>query len=126
MDAKHPESEIPPPAPTEVTYCLRCGGRIEDSLGLGSLCLSCDHASVEDHITEWPHREDRDTERMPPRTDSEKIDQILSLCERLWQAQQEDRRQIAELQNLVTRLRINHDYRHPEDADTQRVAGGAQ
>ena len=125
MDAKHPESEIPPPAPTEVSYCLRCGGRIEDGLGLGSYCLTHDSADLEDHVTEWPC-EQHDTDHLPPRNDSEKIDQILDLCQRLWQAQQEDRQQIAELQRLVTRIRADHDYRHPEDADTQRVVGGAQ
>ena len=126
MDAKHPESEVPPPAPTTVGYCLRCGGRIEDGLGLGSYYLAHERADVEDQVTEWPRGEDHDTEHVPPGNDSEKLDQILDLCQRLWQAQQEDRRQIRELKTLVTRIRADHDYRHPEDADTQRVAGGAR
>jgi hypothetical protein len=108
MDPHHPESEVPPPSPSRVEYCLQCGCLLDHSLGLERLCLTC---------------EQLDTERSPPMTDSEKLDRILGLCERLWLAQQADHQLLEGLRARLRLLETAHNYRHPEDADRRTTNG---
>jgi hypothetical protein len=106
MDPHHPESEVPPPSPSKVCYCTRCGGRVEDGLGLESLCVSCDSA--------WRDEETADTEPAPPPRGSERpsapslvdvYDAIMGIAE-----------DVREIRKQLNRLSALHVSRHPEDS----------
>ena len=106
MDAKHPESEVPSPIPSTVSYCLSCGGRIDEGLGLEKLCASCDAA--------WYNEGESDTEPAPPPKQSTRpaMPSLLDVYNGIMQIAED----VRAIRLQLNRLSALHVSRHPEDA----------